>query len=181
MTEKVLMRKEIKERLNKLKEKENLSNLIKNNLLALKEFQSSERIFIYISFGNEVNTGLIIKDSLSCGKRVFVPYITGDYMEMLEIDKETLFSVNKFGIKEPVYDKAKLYKGDIDLAVIPLIGFDKDFSRLGRGGGFYDKFLKDRDCIKIAIAFSIQEADKLPVEPHDIKVDMIVTEKGIIR
>ena len=102
-------------------------------------------------------------------------------MEMLEIDLKSYFTTNNLGIVEPVYSQDNLYTGDIDFAVMPLIGYDNNLNRLGRGGGFYDKFLKGRNCIKAAVAFTAQQADKLPVEPHDIKADIIVTEKGIIR
>ena len=85
------------------------------------------------------------------------------------------------GIVEPVFEMDSLYFGDIDFAVIPLIGFDNLKNRLGRGRGYYDKFLSAKKCLKAGIAFSAQRADKLPSEPHDVPLDLVITEEGVLR
>jgi 5-formyltetrahydrofolate cyclo-ligase len=183
MTEKQKIRKIIKERLKALggDARNEYSDKIKERFTALPEYQNAVKIFIYISFDNEVHTQDIITDALSKDKRVFVPNIRGDVMDMLEIFNDTVYTVNEMGIVEPIFEEASLYYGDIDLAVIPLLGYDNNLNRLGRGRGFYDKFLSGKKCIKAGIAFTAQRADKLPREPHDIPLDMVITEEGIVR
>ena len=92
MTEKQKIRKEIKERLNALggEARNKYSDQIKGYLTELPEYQSTEKLFIYISFDNEVHTQDIITDALFTGKRVFVPNIRGEDMDMLEIFTDTV-------------------------------------------------------------------------------------------
>ena len=70
---------------------------------------------------------------------------------------------------------------DIDLAVIPGMAFDRDGHRLGRGKGFYDKLLPGIKCRKIGLCFSFQLADSVPIEPHDIVMDMVLTDDGFAK
>ena len=183
MNDKASIRKEIKTRINQLggAVRSDYSDIIFNKLVNLPEYINSEKIFVYISFDNEVHTQDLIAYSLSNSKRVFVPNINGKIMNMVEIHKHTEFTMNDYGIVEPLCDMSCNYEGEIDMVIMPLIGYDRAKSRLGRGGGFYDKFLSGRDCIKVAIAFSMQEVDKQIVEPHDIPADIIINEKEIIR
>lgn len=155
------------------------SSMIKDNLIKLPEFDEANKVFIYISFDNEVHTKDIIKYALDSKKQVYVPNVQGDIMNIVEIDSYSAYTMNDFGIVEPLSENN--YHGNIDVAVIPLIAFDRHMTRLGRGGGYYDKFLKGKNCVKVAVAYSAQEVDKLPREPHDIPFDIIVTEKGVIR
>lgn len=69
-----------------------------------------------------------------------------------------------------------------DLIIVPLLGFDRAGNRLGYGGGYYDKFLAANDCKQIiGLAYSLSEIDQVPVEPHDQKMQTIVTEKETIK
>ena len=68
-----------------------------------------------------------------------------------------------------------------DVVFIPLLAFDRAGNRLGFGGGFYDTFLESVRCPKIGLAYSFQETESVPVEPHDCGLDCIITEKEVIR
>ena len=89
--------------------------------------------------------------------------------------------INKYGIPEP--EKKKIVYPDVLL--IPLVAFDKNLNRLGYGGGYYDRLIeklsKKKNIIKIGLAFSIQEIDKVPTNMYDKKLDYIVTNKNIIK
>jgi 5-formyltetrahydrofolate cyclo-ligase len=89
--------------------------------------------------------------------------------------------INKYGIPEPE-NKNKVYP---DVLLIPLVAFDKNLNRLGYGGGYYDRLIeklsKKKNIIKIGLAFSIQEIDKVPINMYDQKLDYIVTDKYIIK
>ena len=88
--------------------------------------------------------------------------------------------INKYGIAEPVSSKIFLP----DLLFVPLVGYDQDLNRLGYGGGFYDRYIdkaeKKKKIIKVGLAFSYQKVKKIPVISHDKKLDLIITEKGIL-
>ena len=89
--------------------------------------------------------------------------------------------INKYGIPEPEA-KNIVYP---DIILIPLVAFDKNLNRLGYGGGYYDRLIeklsKKKNIIKIGLAFSIQEIDKVPINMYDQKLDYIVTNKHIIK
>ena len=89
--------------------------------------------------------------------------------------------INKYGIPEPE-SKNIVYP---DVLLIPLVAFDKDLNRLGYGGGYYDRLItklsKKKKVIKIGLAFSIQQVDKVPINMHDQKLDYIVTNKYLVK
>jgi len=89
--------------------------------------------------------------------------------------------INKYGIPEPEA-KNIVYP---DVLLIPLVAFDKNLNRLGYGGGYYDRLIerlsKKKNIIKIGLAFSVQEIDKVPINMYDQKLDYIVTNKNIIK
>ena len=92
-----------------------------------------------------------------------------------------IYIQNNLGIKEP----DPLYsfyvdKNDIDIVIVPMLGFDHELYRLGHGGGYYDLYLKDMNALKIGVAFSIQKLEELPREAWDIPMDIIITETGIL-
>tara|TARA_B100000965_G_C19351226_1_gene651899 strand:+ start:61 stop:627 length:567 start_codon:yes stop_codon:yes gene_type:complete len=92
-------------------------------------------------------------------------------------------NVNKYGMLEPAHKKKSLIP---NAALVPLLAFDKHNFRLGYGKGYYDKFLNrylrlNKNILTIGVAFSFQKYNKLPVSKFDVKLDYILTEKGIIR
>ncbi|MDC0620042.1 5-formyltetrahydrofolate cyclo-ligase [Candidatus Pelagibacter ubique] len=104
----------------------------------------------------------------------------------IEIEKSDMsfsepLKINKYGIPEPEA-KNIVYP---DVLLIPLVAFDKNLNRLGYGGGYYDRLIeklsKKKNIIKIGLAFSIQEIDKVPTNMYDQKLDYIVTNKNIIK
>ncbi|NCA67119.1 MAG: 5-formyltetrahydrofolate cyclo-ligase, partial [Clostridia bacterium] len=121
----------------------------------------------------------IIRCALNEGKTVCIPKVNGEHMQAFVIDRATVYSKNGWGIDEPVTDVVFPAK-NIELSIIPLVGFDRRLNRLGRGKGFYDKFLSGLPCKKIALAYSIQEEESIVIEELDVRVDKIITEKEII-
>ena len=95
--------------------------------------------------------------------------------------KNDVMKINKFGMLEPL---KKFKKIDPNIMLVPLLAYDKSNNRLGYGGGFYDRFLnkflkKTKNILTIGIAFSFQKHHKLPISANDVKLDYILTEKGI--
>ena len=87
-------------------------------------------------------------------------------------------NINQYGIPEPITSKIKYP----DVLLVPLVAYDKNFNRIGYGGGFYDRYIKRikkiKKIITIGIAYSFQRVDKVPVDKYDIKLDFIITEKA---
>ena len=101
-------------------------------------------------------------------------------MNFFSWKKNKVLLVNKFGMLEPVKTKAKIP----NFMIVPILAFDKNKYRLGYGKGFYDRYLnkylkKFSNIMTVGIAFSFQKHHKLPIDKHDMKLDYILTEKGI--
>ena len=94
-----------------------------------------------------------------------------------------ILTVNKFGILEPLKNGKNVVP---QVMILPLLSFDNNKNRLGYGKGYYDKFLnkyikKNRNIITIGVAFSFQKYHKLPTSKFDVKLNFILTEKGLLR
>ena len=102
-------------------------------------------------------------------------------MDFFEWKSKDPLKINKYGIAEPTLGK-KIYP---DIIFVPLVAYDDDLNRLGYGGGFYDRYLekivKFKKILKIGLAFSYQGLKKIPINKHDKKLDLIITEKKIIQ
>lgn len=179
--EKSQVRKEITEKIKAQSpdEKDKKDKIIAKKLLKLKEFEKAKVIAFYVSLKSEVDTIALIDNALTKGKRVVVPVITGNDLSLSEIrSRKQDLKKGPCGILQPMQNKKKAFpKEGIDMIIVPGIAFTKKGARLGRGKGFYDKFLKNMpDRIKkIGLAYDIQIIKGLPVTPRDIPVDIVIT------
>ncbi|MPM47880.1 putative protein YqgN [bioreactor metagenome] len=166
-------------------EKEIMDNEIFNKLKNTELYKNARNIFIYISFSNEINTINIIKKALEDKKDVFIPkiYKTNKSMKAIKLNSFDDLKKNSMGILEPIDDSKYIEKENIDLIVVPGVVFDKDCNRIGYGGGYYDRYLKDiaYKNNKVVLAYDLQVIDKIENEKHDIKVDYIITNTKIIK
>lgn len=185
-------KKELREKIlsvrNELKaeEAENKSRIIMDKLTSLDEYKNSNTVFVYMSFKNEVNTHKLIEKMLSDDKRVVIPYTDTKNTEIIPSEIKSLkddLILNSFGYYEPVLENVKqVSPGELDLIIAPGVVFDEDLNRVGFGKGYYDRILsrKRKDAKVIAVAYEFQVVDEVPTEPHDIKMDMIITEGRMI-
>lgn len=155
-------------------ERTGFSARIADKLLSHPFYQEAKTIFIYYSTEEEADTRFIVERALSSGKSVFLPRIEGEKMFPVPYCAGDDLQKDIYGIEEPLGEP---YRGEIDLAVIPLLGYDKSRARLGRGKGYYDRFLSDFKGKSIALAFSAQELPKVEIEASDVRPDRILTEK----
>ena len=160
---------------------------IMERLFKLDDFRPARILHIFVSFGSEVSTELIIKRSLEIGKRVVVPII--DYksrrLTLSEIEDYDLdLRPGHWGILEPRNEAVRAVDLDqLDLILIPGVAFDKAGHRLGHGAGYYDKLLagcKERP-LAMALAYEMQVVDDVPVMEYDVKIDGVITEERVIR
>lgn len=159
------------------------SEAIVSRLETLAIFQQAQVIHTYVAWRNEVDNHDLIRRLLRAGRRVAVPKVERGTHELSHYFI-TAFSELKpgaFGILEPVPGQSRIASPQqFDLVLVPGIAFDRSGHRLGMGQGYYDRFLAQVKAPKIALAFSFQVTDRIPVEAHDQRVDAIVTEKEVI-
>ena len=174
------LRKEMAEKRNSLAATEIIekSEEIRQRLFNLEEFKSAKCIAFYLSKGSEVNTSEMIREALSIGKEVLVP-VTNEEIELMKFTSFGDLAPAKFGIPEP---KTKIKpEKEPDAIIVPGLAFDLDLHRLGYGKGYYDKLLKNSSAKRIGICFDVQIVEKIPRHEHDQKLDMIITEKKILK
>ena len=155
------------------------SELICGRLSGLSEYMNACNICAYISKGNEVDTRLIIERAWADGKHVYVPKVYGKEMEFIEITGYGELAPGNFGILEPKSDDfEEIEQG---LMFMPGVAFDRKRSRIGFGGGYYDRYLeKHGHLVTAALAYDCQIVESIDSEQTDIKPHIIVTESGVI-
>ena len=177
------LKQQIIEKLNSLSKEDVLekSSRIKSRLFGILQYKKSKTAMFFASFKNEVHTHEMIKAALK-NKTVIIPKVLHDEIEPSVImDFGSLKAFGKFKILEPVEITKIAYK-KIGLVLVPGIVFDEYGHRIGYGFGYYDKFLrKVPKAAKIGLAFNFQVVGNIPREEHDVPVDMIVTDKRIIK
>ena len=159
---------------------------IKKRLLNLPEFIDAKTVFFYASFRSEVETLGMIKESIEMGKKVVLPKVDkkGHRLVLYEIRDINELSPGYMGIPEPSLPDDRLVSLDnIDLVIIPGAAFDCSGNRIGYGAGYYDILLSERKkkIPVIAPAYEEQLVDSIPSEAHDVKVDIIITDKQVIK
>jgi 5-formyltetrahydrofolate cyclo-ligase len=159
---------------------------IKDRFFFLPEFIAAGKIFFYASFRSEVETLSMMRESLKMGKRIVLPKVDKERhrLRLYEIKDINELSEGYMGIPEPLPDDERLVPlDDIDLVVIPGAAFDYSCNRLGYGAGYYDIVLSERKkkMPVVALAYEEQIVGSIPAEMHDVKVDMIVTDKRVIK
>lgn len=146
-------------------------------------FARCEFLFCYMACKEEVDLTLLMKAAWKSGKRVAVPRVLSEgEMEFFEIHGFDELSPGYAGILEPMPNKipVEVRDGQNVLVLLPGLAFDREGNRLGYGKGFYDRYLERHPSYHtMGIAFSTQCEEKLPATPHDEKVDLIMTEKGV--
>ena len=160
--------------------------LIKQRLFDLPEFITAKTVFFYASFRSEVETLNMIEESLKIGKKIVLPKVDKERHRLMlfEIKDINELSPGYMGIPEPsLFDERRINLDDIKLVIIPGAAFDYSGNRLGYGAGYYDILLSEgkRKVPVIALAYEEQLVDLIPSEVHDVKVDMIVTDKRVIK
>lgn len=182
--EKKALRKELQAELNAIPAAERLEGDDEIRRLAadMLQYRQARVLFIFVGAGWEVDTRPLIVEALAEGKRVAVPRcMSGGRMDACLISGlDELRQVPPLGLWEPAADAPALPLAEIDFALIPCITCDVGGYRLGRGGGYYDRFLRDGAFDKAAVCRRALLREKLPAEAHDEKVDYIITEAGVL-
>ena len=153
-----------------------LSNLLKN-------YKKNVFISSYYPSNFEVNSLKLFDTRLSKELKMLLPVVTkNNSMQFFQWKINDVLKVNKFGMVEPVIHSSHIVP---KVMLVPLLAYDQRNFRLGYGGGFYDRYLnkyltQHKKILTIGIAFSFQKYHKLPVNEKDVKLNYILTEKGIV-
>jgi len=152
-----------------------LSQRATSRLLDTVAWQEAHTVLLYHPLPDEVDTRPLLTAGCMAGKRVLLPVVVGDDLELREYKPTTALAEGAFHIQEPVGAAFTDYAA-IDMAVIPGVAFTLEGQRLGRGRGYYDRLLSRlTDVYKIGICWPFQLVEELPVEAHDIPMDAVIS------
>ena len=156
-----------------------------NHIIGSPEFAAARVVMLYLSMPTEVDTAPLALRSWQDGKAVVVPKVSWDQRRMLPTEITSLHghvTTAGTGVREPV-DGKPMPLDMIDLVIVPGLGFTSKGYRIGRGMGFYDRFLAQGEFIGLScgLAFEEQVVPSLPVLDHDMPLSMLVTDRGIRR
>ncbi len=169
-----------------ISDKENKSNIIASILLdELRQnnyLDNNKYIALYFSKDDEVNTKNIILKLISLDYKICLPRVSGEHLDFYLFDSFDNLEISLFKVMEPKIQKEKLVSlDDISIMVVPGVCFDVYGNRIGYGKGFYDKVITNK-VITIGICFDEQiYSDKIDAEYHDKKIDIVITDKRIIK
>lgn len=148
-------------------------------------WKNARRVFCFVSMKNEPDTSRIIDNALSDGKTLCVPAIIGNgLMKAVVISSTDELTEGKMGIREPLINIGRtLLPSKIDLAVVPCISADESGTRIGHGGGYYDRFLTDFSGKSVVLCSEsmMSGKNKIPVGGFDRKADFILSEARFIK
>lgn len=179
---------EVREKMD-IEEKTNYDKIIIDKFLRSSYYKKSTNIFIYISYGSEIDTKYIIERAIKEGKNIYVPRteFSTRLMNAVKIENFDNLIKSKYGALEPKEGEPFIDPNDLDLIVVPGVAFDKNGGRLGYGAGFYDRYFKRINddnksrITKLVLAYDFQLIDKIPTDKEDVLIDLVVTEKQSIK
>ena len=150
-------------------------------LIRLRLKRKIIKIALYYPSSYELNALKLLEFNNILVHDTLLPVIEkNNLMNFFSWKKNDVLFINKFGILEPIKTQVKVP----DIMLVPILAFDKNKYRLGYGKGFYDRYLnkylkQSKNILTVGVAFSFQKHHKLPTNQNDVKLDFIITEKGI--
>lgn len=164
-------------------ERQRNSAVITSHVCDLPLYRASETVMLYMALPHEVQTAVLIAHARQHHKRVIVPVVTPEGLQAVVCPTEAAhFRPGPFGIPEPRDLSAVVPLTEIDIVLVPGVGFDAQGVRLGYGGGYYDRFLRllATHTYFGGLAFHTQIVPSIPRLPHDICMPFVVTEQGVL-
>ncbi len=159
--------------------RDKFSRQLLSQLLKKQRLISGAKIATYLPHDGEIDTKYINNFFKKAGFSAYLPVLVGKKLKFAKVGK--CFKKNKFGIFEPI-DTPILNTNQLNIILIPLVGFDANKNRLGMGGGFYDRTLAFKKRQKtynnpklIGLAFDCQQVDKLKTQPWDVPLNAVIT------
>ena len=159
------------------------SLLVQQALISTREFAEAGVIGLYAAVHNEVETAEVMRAALAAAKMVLFPAVSPGGLEFRRIDDLSMLRRGAFGIPEPGAACPLYSPWEADLIVIPGVVFDMNGRRIGYGKGYYDRALHQLEGKGrlVGLCYDFQIVGELPGEPHDVRMDLIITEQRVIR
>lgn len=191
MDAKAAMRRAAYDARNAQEDKDRISDLAVARLMELPEYKSAQTVLWYLDCRSELRTRQALPAALASGQRVVVPYCTVDDRGDNKLCLWWLKSmdelvIGKWKILEPPRERwgeegREMRADEMDLVIVPGVGFGRDGARMGNGQGYYDRLLESvrSDCPLVALCYESQLFDNLIVAPHDVYMDKVVTESAV--
>ncbi|HEX2031796.1 MAG TPA: 5-formyltetrahydrofolate cyclo-ligase [Actinomycetota bacterium] len=154
---------------------------VEERLFALPEVDRARTVMLFYSFGSEIETGPMARRVLREGKRLLLPYLEAGAMEAAEVLARDELLPSGYGPREPAR-RVAVDPATVAVVVTPGLAFDRRGHRLGYGGGHYDRFLERLAprAVRVGIGFSAQLVDRIPDEPGDQRLDLVVTDREVV-
>lgn len=162
---------------------ERAAALAQTALLETAWWAAAGTVMLYQPIGREMPVDRLVAAALAAGKRLALPRCERRGIMHARLWDGSMASLerSRFGILEPLASAPVVEPAALELVVIPGVGFDQEGYRLGWGGGFYDRYLPGVRGAKVGVAFGVQMVERLPREAHDVRLDGVVTEAGLIQ
>ncbi|HJR18599.1 MAG TPA: 5-formyltetrahydrofolate cyclo-ligase [Actinomycetota bacterium] len=163
-------------------ERDAAANEVAARVSALDEVSRAKNVLGFASFGTELPTDAVMAAILTAGKRLLLPYVDGEHLRAAEVRSVEDLAPGYRGIREPVA-RVPVDLAEAGVVLVPGVAFDERGNRLGYGGGFYDGLLSEitTRIPRIGVCFDLQVVDDVPAADHDQPVDLVVTERRLIR
>ena len=188
---KAKLRREAYDARNAQANKDDVSKAIVERFISLREYAAASTAMWYLDVRSEVRTRDQLADALRSGKKIVVPYCTVDdsganKLGLWHLTSTDELVVGTWSILEPPRERwgdprKEVDPRELDLVMVPGVAFTRDGARMGNGKGYYDRLL-DRvrpEAPLIALAYECQLFTDLPVSPHDVYMDKVITEKAV--
>ncbi|MFM9960348.1 MAG: 5-formyltetrahydrofolate cyclo-ligase [Planctomycetaceae bacterium] len=166
--------------------KDEISRRIVASFMAQPEYTAARTVMFYVDVRSEVRTRNDLEAALRTGKKIVVPYCLDGELELFHLESMNELELGMYSILEPRADLRPLAAKrvdveELDLIMVPGVGFDRRGGRTGHGKGYYDKLLEHArpDTPLIALAFECQLFSEIPMQPHDMFMDKVVTESAV--
>lgn len=138
-------------------------------------FMMADRILMYHSLPDELPTLNFLRKWRD-RKKFYLPRVNGVNLDILPYDEQRL-ELGAFHIEEPTGNDT-VDIDHIELIVVPAVAYDRKGNRLGRGKGYYDRLLAESNATKVGVGYEFQLVDEVPAEPHDVRMDIVITQSG---
>ncbi len=171
-------------------QQEHAGHALRDVVLRLAQYRHAKRLAFYLPNDGEIDPTTLLEHCVQGGKTCYLPVVhpTGqNRLHFARYDPGAPLVINRFGIAEPRLTRNRIAPvWTLDIIFLPLVAFDRSGTRLGMGGGYYDRSLahvgasKTQKPLLIGLAHSCQEVSVLPRAPWDVSLHMIATEKELI-
>lgn len=159
------------------------SRLVQEAFVNSAEFAGARVVALYAAIHNEVDTTDVLQAALAVAKEVLYPVVAGEELLFRRVTTPAALLPGAFGIPEPAADCAVYPPAAADIIVVPGVAFDVSGRRIGYGKGYYDRALHrlEGEGRLVGFCYDFQLLDEIVGEPHDVRLDMIITETRVVR